>query len=149
MSKSLLFKILIVFWALALIVVGVIYYKNNKGCSNCQTQYSFLSTLSEEQKAKVRSRQAVILIPDSGDPVYVDEDNAYNNAQVTAFSYDTPVTLAEEEIENAKLSLLYRKYLEQTPVELRPLLIEKKLGVILSKRNSYFTVVLSDSLEDF
>jgi hypothetical protein len=149
MSKSSLFKILIVFWAVALIVVGVIRYKKSKSCSSCGVRNTFYQTLSDSQKEKLKNRHAVILIPDNADPIYVDEETAYNDAQIAAFSFAQTVTITEEEIQQAMNSLMFRKYLELTPVELRPLLRERKLDVLLSKEGVFFTVALLKYLEDY
>lgn len=149
MSRNLLFKILIVFWALALIVIGVVQFKKGKSCSSCQAETSFVDTLTESQKEKLNKRNAVILIPDYGDPIYVDEDIAFNHAQVTAFSYAEPPTLTEEEEKHALASLRFRKYLLLAPENLHQLLREKKLDVLLNKDGIPFAVALSDSMKDY
>ena len=88
----------------------------------------------------------MVLFPDNADPIYVDEESAFSHPQVTAFSYAEPVFITEEERKRAEFSVMYRKYIEQTPVELRPLLKDRKLAVLQSKNGKFITVVLSDCL---
>jgi hypothetical protein len=150
MSKNLLFKILIIFWALALIVVGIIYYKNNESCSTCKSnpEYAdFFSSLTKEQKTKLSSRKAVILIPEKSDPIYVNENVAYSNAQLTTFSYEQPNPPTQDELKNIITNILHRKYLDKMPQDLRSLYSERKLAILQSKSGDFFIVALKEYLE--
>lgn len=142
MLKHLRFKILTVFWALALIVVGIIYYKNNKSCSNCQANTSPYSALTESQQEKVEKHKAVLLFPDNADPIYVDLDTVYSRHDITTFSTAQPDPLSQDEIEHILNRMLYSKYVRKMPVEYRPLLSQRKLAVLQSKDGNFFIVAL-------
>jgi len=147
MSKNLLFKILIALWVIALLIIGIIKYRNSRSCSTCQANILLPETLTDSQREMLRNRQAVLLYPDNSEPIFITEDTAYSRSDITAFCYDSQVALTEEDIESAKRSILYRKYLSLTPLELRPLLQQRKLAVLQSKDGHFFTVALSDYLD--
>ena len=148
MIKSLLFKILLVFWALALIVIGVIYYKNSKSCQSCQASSQHLKPLDEYQKKRVQEYKAVLLVTDSGDPIYVDLDEAFTHPKVAPFSYYNPAPLSKAEVEKIMTRLSYGKYVNNMPLKLRSLLSEKKLGVLQSDDGEFFVVALKGYLQE-
>lgn len=150
MSKNLVMKILIVFWAVALIAVGVIYYKRNISCSTCKSnpKYAdFFSSLTKEQKTKLSTRKAVILIPEKSDPIYVDENVAYSNAQITTFSYEQLNSPTQEELKNIITNILHRKYFDKMPQDLRSLYSERKLAILQGKSGELFIVALKEYVE--
>jgi hypothetical protein len=147
-KKSLLLKILFAVWALALIVVGVIQYKDSKSCSSCQADISFFESLSESQKEELKKHRAAVLIPDDSDPIYVDENTAYNHAQITSFSTAQPNPLTEDEIAHSQKRMLYSKYVEKMPPKYRSLLAKRKLAVILSESGDFFVVALSQYMQN-
>jgi hypothetical protein len=147
MSKKLAFKILVVVWAVALIVVGVIKYENSRGCSSCKADNSFINSLTESQKEMLLNRQAVLLYPDSGDPIYVDKYTANSRSNITAFSIEQPSPLTEKEVKWFSMNVLYTRYRDSLPEELQTLRVKRKLAILRNENNEFFIVALADALQ--
>lgn len=150
--KQRILRALMVLWAVALVAVGVIYYKNSNSCSSCQASSKhsdFFSSLTKQQQDCLRNRRAVILIPDKSDPIYVDEEIAYNNPQITAFSYEQPESLSEDEVKQFIFNVLHSRFVDNMPEQFRSLYSERKLAVLHSKDGNFFIVALADYIKDF
>ena len=150
--KQKILRALLFLWAVALVSVGVIYYKNSNSCWNCQASSKhpdFFSSLTVQQQDSLRNRRAIILIPDKSDPIYVDEEIAYNNPQITAFTYEQPESLSEDEVKQFIVNVLHRRFVDNMPEQFRSLYSERKLAVLQSKDGDFFIVALADYIKDF
>jgi hypothetical protein len=148
MSKKFAFKILIVLWALALVLVGIFKYKNSRSCTSCKLAATYRNELTIEQTDKLKNRLAVLLFPDNADPIYIDEDNAYSHPAVSAFSTVSPELPTEDEVKLYELTIQYRKIRDSLPEELQALRLQRKLAILRTADNKFFMVALSASLQN-
>jgi len=147
-GKRIVFRTVLVLWAAALIAVGAVYYINSKkdcpGCDIIKTLGNFQQTLTDKQKNELKNRNSAVLL-DGDKPIYVDEGFALSRTDLfVTFSFEQPEPITDEEIEQLKRSMLYRKYITQMPEEFRPLYTERKLAVIQSKQGNFICVALAD-----
>lgn len=147
-SKRIILRALLVLWAVALIVIGAVYYINSKkdcpGCSISKILGNFQQTLTYKQKNELNNHNSAVLL-DGDKPIYVDEGFAFSRTDLfVTFSFEQPEPITDEEIEQLKRSMLYRKYITQMPEEYRPLYTERKLAIIQSKQGNFICVALAD-----
>jgi hypothetical protein len=147
-NKRIILRTLLVLWAVALIAIGAVYYINSKkdcpGCAISKILRDFQQTLTDKQKNELKNRNSAVLL-DGDKPIYVNEGFALSRTDLfLTFSFEQPEPITDEEIEQLKRSMLYRKYITQMPEELRPLYAERKLAVIQSKQGNFICVALAD-----